>query len=136
VHRPHPANRFFGRDCACQIEPVVLRLRAALARILPLVRVAHAFAFRLTQLSGLRGLDPYDRIGAGDVRKFKLIDAGGGILGLLACRIVNGGHVGRVADIQETGIGILNARGRELSLAPNGRVRMLGDGRIALADDG
>ena len=117
-----------------QIEAVIGRLQAAGAGTLPFMSIADALADRFAEQRRFAGAHPDDRVGAGDVRKLELIDAGLRVLGPLGGRIVEGRHVLGAADLLESRVGVAYRLLLELGATLLGRHRVLGDRGVALAD--
>jgi len=96
--------------------------------------IAETFAHGPADLRRFAGAHPDHRVGAGDVGKLELIDAGAGLLGLFLLRVVERRHVFGPADFFKVPILIPDSRTAELFLARLRGYRMLGDSRVSLAD--
>jgi hypothetical protein len=135
VHPAHALDGGVGAQALGQVEAVVGRFERAGTGTFPFMRVAQALADRFADLGRLARPYPDHRIGAGNVRELELVDAGLGVLRTLARRVVEWCHVLGAADLFERGVGIAHGLFGELRATLLGRDGMLGDRRVALADD-
>ena len=96
--------------------------------------IAKPLAHRRAYLRRFRRLGPDHRIGAGNVREFELVDAGGGIFRLLRARIVQRRHILAAADALKPAVCIAVRASGDTRAALLGCQRVFRDGRVALTD--
>ena len=95
----HPLNGRVGRDAPGKVKTVIRRQESPGASPLPFVGITESLPHGATDLSCFPRTDPDDRVGAGNIREFELIDAGLCIFCPFGGGVIKGRHIFGPTDL-------------------------------------